>query len=69
MIDELGIDWQKDTLDGGDHMNFYGSIKLTNYFGKYLNEQNILPNHKEDIQYSKWNEDLELYKEEIKKTK
>lgn len=62
LTDKLEIDWNKDTLDGGDHMNIYGSIKLTDYFEEYLSENNLLQSHKDDSSYSKWNEDLEDYK-------
>ena len=66
LTDEIKIDWVNDALDGGDHVNFYGSQKLTKYFGKYLKEKNILENHKEDENYSNWNKDLEKYKQRIK---
>ena len=62
LVDELKIDWSKDTLDKGDHMNFYGSTKLTNHFGKYLDGRKILKNHKNDSEYSKWEKDLTEYK-------
>ena len=63
LTDELEIDWNEDTLDKGDHMNYYGSIKLTNYFEKYLKDKNLLKDHRDDEKYSKWNEDLKKYKE------
>lgn len=65
ITDELGIDWNVDTIDGGDHMNFTGSTKLTNYFEKYIKQLNILEDHRGDSYYSNWNDDLIKYKEEI----
>ena len=59
--DEIQIDWQKDTRDEGDHLNDSGAKKVTKYFGKYLNDKNILKNHKNEEEYSKWNECLEKY--------
>ena len=38
MISELGIDWETDTLDEGDHVNYKGSSKITDYLIKYLKE-------------------------------
>lgn len=67
LTNELGIDWTKDTIDAGEHMNYYGSVKLTNYFEKYLEEQNLLKSHKGDKKYESWDEDLKKYKEEISK--
>ena len=63
LTDQLNIDWNTDTSDKGDHMNYYGSVKLTNYFEKYLNDKNLLQSHKDDKKYSKWNDDLKKYKE------
>ena len=65
LADELKIDWNNDTLDAGDHMNYYGSTKLTNYFGKYLTDNNLLESHKDDPEYNNWNEDLIKYKKDM----
>ena len=67
LINDLNIDWNTDTLDGGDHLNYTGSIKITEYFEKYLTDMNILENHKNDGNYSSWNEDLIKFKEKISK--
>jgi len=37
--DEVGIDWQTDCLDGGDHINYYGACKTTNYMAERFNEE------------------------------
>ena len=34
--DEVGIDYSKDTYDGGLHLNLYGAEKMSRYFGKLL---------------------------------
>jgi len=34
--DKVKIDWQNDTYDGGEHLNSNGSIKVSNFLGKYL---------------------------------
>ena len=34
--EELGIDWNKDMLDGGDHVNVNGTEKITRYLMEYL---------------------------------
>ena len=65
IVDELGIDWSQDSRDGGDHLNYYGAVKITDYMGKYLNNLNILPNHKNDAKYDGWNKAYEKYEKKI----
>jgi hypothetical protein len=61
MLDELGIDWNTDALDGGDHLNLSGATKLTAWMGNYLAEKNLLLDHRNDAGYDTWNEDLQAY--------
>ena len=37
-IEDIGIDFEKDTYDGGLHLNVYGAEKLADYFGNILVE-------------------------------
>lgn len=39
LSDEIGIDMQTDTYDGGLHLNLYGAVKLTSWFGELLSEK------------------------------
>ena len=48
VTDEMGIDWQTDELDGGDHVNISGTIKQTDYIEKYLSEHFDLPDRRGD---------------------
>lgn len=61
LSDEVPIDWQKDTKDQGDHLNYYGAVKATKYIGEYLKSNYELPDHRTDNEYSSWNEALERY--------
>ena len=60
-IDEIGIDWEWDTNDGGDHMNLTGAVKVTTYLGNYLKENTDLVDHRGDPAYSDWEEELVEY--------
>lgn len=62
---KLKIDWYKDTCDKGDHLNYYGSLKVTKRLGSILNKMNILDSHRNNKEYSKWDNDLKYFKENI----
>ena len=38
----LNIDWNMDSRDGGDHLNYNGAKKASKYFGTYLAEQSSI---------------------------
>ena len=63
--DEIKIDWKRDTRDAGDHLNRYGAVKVTEYVGNYLNNKNILEDHRKDDKFNDWNETLKRCKEKI----
>ncbi len=48
MLDELGIDWATDSLDGGDHVNYNGTVKLTEYLMSYLKDNFDLHDYRGD---------------------
>lgn len=56
---EIGIDWSTDTRDRGDHLNFYGSLKLSDYMGRLLQEKYALADHRGDAFYGNWQADFE----------
>lgn len=62
MTGELGIDWTKDTRDEGDHLNYYGGKKVSDYMGAYLSKKSGLTDHRTETDYSAWNEELKSYK-------
>ena len=55
-VDEIGIDWNTDSLDKGDHVNFNGTLKINSYIGKVLKEDYNLPDHSADEAYQSWND-------------
>ena len=62
-LEDLGIDWNVDTKDGGEHMNFNGARKVSSYMGKYLSQLNILEDHRNDSKYNDWNKAYEMFLE------
>ena len=61
LADEIPIDWDTDTRDGGDHMNNYGAEKVCDYIGEYLLNTGLFVDHRLDDEYAKWNEFLEQF--------
>lgn len=52
--DEMGIDWNTDSKDGGNHLNASGAGKLTRYVGNLLDSEYDLPDHRQDEGYDSW---------------
>ncbi len=59
--DQIGIDWQTDTRDKGDHLNHRGAVKVTQFLGNYLTEHFDLPDHREEEAYAPWSRALARY--------
>ncbi len=63
---QLDLNPAIDYYDQG-HMNLGGSIKLSQWFGAYLDSTYDLPDHRNEEKYQRWNEDYEVYVEKTKK--
>ena len=63
--EKLGIDWETDTKDQGDHLNLYGAKKVTAYLGKYLKDTYMLPDHRGETGYESWDSCLKRYQKQI----
>ncbi|SHO48376.1 hypothetical protein [Anaerocolumna xylanovorans] len=59
--EKLKIDWARDTRDKGNHMNYYGAKKVTDYIGDYLSEHTDLTDRRGQKQYASWNTALKKY--------
>ena len=58
---ELGIDMNRDILDGGDHVNISGAEKTTAFFIDYLKRYKL--KDKRGVEkYDDWNKKAKLYK-------
>ena len=66
--DEIGLDWTKDTYDGGLHLNLAGAEKLSQYFGKILSEDFKVPDRRGEAELEAyWSDVIERYNAEIKR--
>ncbi len=57
------INWKKDSVDGGDHLNLSGAEKVSNMLGKRLADNYHLKDRRESKKFGSWNDDLVLYEE------
>ena len=46
--DKVGLDWTKDTRDGGVHLNTRGAKKVSHFVGDYLKKNYDIPDRKGD---------------------
>ena len=68
VTEEIGIDYQTDTYDGGLHLNLYGAQKLSTYFGDILKSNYDLTDYRLDNDISSiYNEKLLKYNNAIRK--
>lgn len=59
--ESLALDWTTDTRDKGDHVNYYGALKVSAFIGSFLKEQGMLSDKRENPQYQSWNDCLKDY--------
>lgn len=67
-VEEMGIDYNVDTYDGGLHLNLAGAQKLSSYFARILAENHGMADHRNDPAIAaEYEEKLRLYDEEAAK--
>lgn len=66
--DEMGLDWSKDTYDGGLHLNLAGAEKMSECFGQMLSKDFKVPDRRGDEKLEKyWDGVIARYNAEIKR--
>lgn len=63
--EEMGIDWERDFRDGGDHLNEYGAPKAMKVLEKTLDALN-LPDRRGDSDQQEWDERVNEYTQRFK---
>ncbi len=64
---KVPIDWNSDTCDSGDHLNYYGAMKVTSYFTDYVLRTGLFADHRRDYRYYKWNSNLKEFNQNVKR--
>ena len=52
--EETNVDWSRDTVDKGDHLNYYGAKKCTAFLGNYLQKTGLLEDKRGNPAYASW---------------
>lgn len=64
-MDEMGIDLDTDTYDGGIHLNVYGAEKYTRWLGEHLQSRGLIEDQRMDpIVAARYSELKERYEQE-----
>lgn len=66
LLDEVGIDYETDTYDGGLHMNLSGADKLSKYMGDYLSQECGMKDHRQEQEIASVYHKKYKYFEEMK---
>lgn len=53
---EIPINWRYSSMDGGDHLNYVGSMKVSNYLSKYFKQLNLFEDKRKNPEYSDWDD-------------
>lgn len=65
-FEKVGIDMATDYFDkDGDHLNLFGTRKLTKYLADYLKEECDLEDHRNDPAYQSWDDLMPAYEQEV----
>ena len=66
-VEEIGIDYQLDTYDGGLHLNLAGAEKLSVFFADILAEKHGIPDHRQNPEIAAaYDGKLQAYDEFVK---
>ncbi len=63
---DLEIDWATETKDKGNHLNYWGAKKVSDFLGEYMESTGLLEDHKNDPYYKSWHTAYSIYKEKLK---
>lgn len=52
----VDVQWDTETRDGGDHLNYYGAVRVSRHLAKILDQRFDLPDHRGDRAYASWSD-------------
>lgn len=66
-LNKIGINWETDSLDKGDHLNLSGAQKVTWYLGQYIADNYKMPDHRGEELYDSLEKKVQKYEKKIEK--
>lgn len=63
--DEVPIDWDTDTRDFGDHLNYYGANKTSEAIAGILRDRYGVPSHRGEERYRHWDRAVRAYERQV----
>ncbi|MDD3367433.1 MAG: SGNH/GDSL hydrolase family protein [Lachnospiraceae bacterium] len=70
LTEEIGLDFTTDTYDAGLHLNLSGADKLSDYFGKILQQEFEIPDRRgESVLQTAWEPKIKAYEQDIERQK
>ena len=66
MRKQIPINWQLETKDKGDHLNYSGATKVSVFISKYLQKTELFKDKRNDKAYSQWHDAVKQFNESIK---
>ena len=62
LFEELNFNQETDLMND-NHVNINGALKTSKYLASYIVKNYEMVNHRNDLQYSNWDNDLKKYKQ------
>lgn len=62
---DIGIDWDTDTYDRGNHLNYAGAQKVADFIGQYLTDAGLFSDKRGLPAYAGWDEALNRFRDSI----
>ncbi|MDY3811315.1 hypothetical protein [Eubacterium sp.] len=67
LYDEVGIDMRNCFRDGGNHLNYFGAVAVTDYIGKYIGENYGIESRRDDAELAEyWDNEVVQFKKSNK---
>ena len=60
---EVPIDWNTDTRDYGNHLNYRGARKVSLFLAEYLTDSGLFRDKRQEAEYAAWEQAWQYFRE------